>query len=374
MNNLEAINYGPHGAYGYYVFYPYNNQGAPEYGITLNDVNDSIGFGFHFRKTATISGVGFHINEYVGTPDYAMTFVTISGDATFATDSVPDVDPNTRVANHYSNAQWQDFKPTVVGSGWNWIDLATPVNVTRGDSAAFVIIPSGATVPSTSHYCKINDEQVFANPYPGTFYYYSTWYHQNDEAVAAIKYTDNTIQGIPVVWYPYETYASPEEWGVEFTLPFTATCVAGVFNLYPDPSPKNAPFKLILADANDAELASCTITDYDFVDNYSNYNIRLWWDTATDPVLQANTVYRLYLKPTSSQILNKTGVGLELETWKEGLPGGTDWKWIERPSPASGWTYQPTYYPWMSVALTNIQGGTSGTGSGGDGGSYGFIG
>jgi hypothetical protein len=375
---LDTITYGPHSSVNYYVFYPYNEKGTPGYGYILDDANDSISFGFQFGKTATISAVGLYMVEYEGDPDYAMTFAVVSGSYTTVEDSVPDVNPNTKIANHYSNSQWQDFKPTVVGSGWSWIDLATQVNVTKGEIAALTIIPSGAQVPNSTNKCRINDEGIMHNPYPGQWRFFNNWTHYNWESPAGVKYTDSSIEGFPYTYFPYEEYASPEEWGVEFQLPFSATCVGGIFNMYNVDTGYeiNAPFKLILANSSDNELASITITDYDLIEYYSNDNVRMAWDTGTDPELTANTTYRLYLKPTSSELVNKYGIGFNVESDKSVMPGGTNWKWIERSTPASGWTYQPTYYPWLSVILTDIQGGTTpgGNGSGAGNSSYGFIG
>jgi hypothetical protein len=374
---LDTITYGPHSSVEYYEFNPYNEKGIPGYGHILDDADDSIAFGFHFDRTTTVSAVGMFLVEYTGDPDYAMTFAVISGRYDWVAEAEPDVDPVTKVANHYSNAQWQPYKPTVVGSGWTWIDLATPVTVTRGEFAALTVIPSGAQVPNASNKCEINDEGIFANPFPGVFRYYGTWGQYRWVASAGIKYTDGDIRGVPYTWFPYEEYASTEEWGVEFTLPFSATCLGGIFNMYNVDSgtPYNASFKLILADSSDTELASVTMTDYDFIDNYSNRNVRLEWDTATDPTLQANTTYRFYMKPTTAEVVNKYGLGFYTESDKSSMPGGTDWKWIERDTPASGWTYQPTYYPWLSVILTDVQGAGGGGGAGGsDGGAFGFVG
>jgi len=372
---LSAITYGPHQIGTYENFYFYNETSL-QYGMILDDSNDSIGWGVQFEKTATISGVGFYAIEYIGNPDYTFAFVTISGQAGSIGDPFPNVNPTTKVAELYSNSQWQSYEPDVVGSGWNWIDLATPVNVTKGDVAALVVIPSGAVVPNSSNKVELNDESTFYSSYPLQFRFSTYWYSNNWAAPIGIKYTDNSIQGFCLTGLPYEQYVSPEEWGVEFKIPFQATCIGGIFNLYPASSPgTEAPFKLILADNSDVELASVTVPDYDLVDSYNNGNIYIQWDTSNDPILQASTSYRMYLKPTSSEPIDKKGFIIIDEASKSTLPGGTDWKWIERSTPASGWIYQPTYYPWISLILTDIQAGTSGQGSTGQtNSSYGFIG
>jgi hypothetical protein len=372
---MDTVVYGPHGRYTYSDFY-YYNETELQFGWTLNDSNDSIGFGVQFQQSGTVSGIGLYVIEYQGTPNYAMSLVTISGQAGTSGDPYPYFNHATRVHTRYSNAEWQDFNPTEVGSGWSWIDLATPVTVTKGERAALIIVPSGATVPDGSNYVEINDESTFWNANPGLWNFSTFWNHYAWEAPIAWKYADNTIQGHALVGLPWKQYNSPEEWGIEFKLPIQATCVGGVFNLYPvSPGSADAPFKLILADTSDTELASATITDIDIVGSFNNDNIHLAWDTATDPVLDANVSYRLYLKPTSSEGVDMKGFILDTESAKVGLPGGTDWKWIERSTPASGWTYKTDHYPWMSVALVDLQGEGGGGGNGGQGNSsYGFIG
>ena len=59
------------------------------------------------------------------------------------------------------------------------------------------------------------------------------------------------------------------------------------------------------------------------------------------------------------------------------MPGGTAWKMIERPTPASGWSYIAGGYPWLSLLLTDFQGRVGNGGNGGDGeggAAFGFIG
>jgi len=372
---LDGIVYGPHSNINYETNYFYDETSL-QYGYPLNDSNDSISWGFQFPKTGTVNSVGIYAVEYLGNPDYVLAFAVVSGNLLTAYDSYPNVNPTTKTIEFYSNSQWQVYEPEVVGSGWNWIDLSTPVSVTKGDIAALTIIPSGAVVPSTSNYVELNNESNYWNPYPGNWRYATGWTYLEWESPAGIKYDDNAIYGYCVISPLWEEFASPAEWGVEFKLPVQATCLGGVLNSYPVGTyPYNCPFKLILADSTDTELASITILDYDLIASYNNYTNHLAWDTSTDPVLEANTIYRLYVKPTSAEPFNKSGVELSEENAKINMIGGTDWKWIERSTPASGWTYQPTYYPHLSVILTDIQAGTGGQGSTGQtNSSYGFIG
>lgn len=374
----DYINYGPHSISNYETFYYYSATNLL-YGYPLNDANDSIAWGIAFEKSGTVSGIGFYVVEYLGAPDYVLGMVTVSGNPISAGDPYPNADPN-RTSQYptelFSNSQWEAYHPEVVGSGWVWFDLATQVTVNKGDHAAIVIMPSGSTIPNTSNYVELNDESTYWTTFPGQWRYTTYWSYSTWNNPIAIKYTDNTTQGLQLIGLPWEEFNSPEEWGLEFKLPFQATCLGATFNLYPvDTYPSNSPLKVILSDSSDGELASKTIDDYGLIDNYNNNNTTIVWDTSTDPVLDANTVYRLYLKPTSAEAIDKKGFILENEAAKGDLIGGTDWKWIERNTPASGWTYQPTYYPWISIVITDIQGGTSPSGNGGGGNaSYGFIG
>ena len=122
-------------------------------------------------------------------------------------------------------------------------------------------------------------------------------------------------------------------------------------------------------------MASVTIPDVDFVGNSDwDYAYVTWDSPSTDPTLSANTTYRLYLKPTSGTI-NTHGLEFNEESDKNSLIGGTSWKWIERSTPASGWTTHATRYPWISLYLTDLQGGGNGAPPAGSGGAaFGFIG
>lgn len=373
---LDTVTYGPHPKFSYYITY-YWEETALNYGNILDDADDSCGFQWQFQKDGTINKVGFYLVEIYGNPDYAFTFVTISGNPTAPLIGKPQLTPTTKAATHYSNSAWQNFDPEVVGSGWTWYDLATPVTVTKGDFAALVITPSGAVVPNAANKIRVNDESPFYNPAAGNFYYYTSWGSDSFEPPAGLQYSDGTIQGFCIISPKWEEYASPEEWGLEFQLPFGATCVGASFGQYPVSTyPDNSPFKVILADSSDGELASLTIDDLDILGAIAGDTVRVGWDTATDPVLDANTTYRLYLKPTSSEPINKWGFQLESETSKSSIPGGTNWKWIERPTPASGWTYLTDHYPLISLELVDLQSGTGGGGGGGtqQNSSYGFIG
>jgi hypothetical protein len=372
---LDTVTYGPHPKFNYYISY-YWESTSLAYGNILDDADDSCGMQWQFQKTGTISGIGFYLTDVQGNPDYAFTFVTISGTPTASLDPKPQLTPSTKVAEHYSNADWQNFHPDVDGVGWTWHDLNTQVNVTKGDFAAFVITPSGAVTPNASNKIRVNDESPFGNQAGGNYWYYTSWGRDDWEPPAGLKYTDGTIQGFCITSPKWEEYVSPVEWGLEFQLPVGATCVGAVFGQYPvDTYPDNSPFKVILADSSDSELASATVDDLDLFGAIDGSNIRLGWDTTTDPVLAADTSYRLYIKPTSSEPVNKWGFQLESEAAKASLPGGTNWKWIERPAPASGWTYKADHYPLISLELVDLQGGTGGSpGGGGEGGAaFGFI-
>jgi len=379
---LNTIDYGPHGrgAYNYFYFY---NETSLEYGDVLNDEDDSMGLGFQFNKTGTVSGIGLYIIEYQGNPDYAIGFTTISGTPGLSEDAKPAFNPDTHVnTTMYSNSQWQTFQPHTLSSGWNWIDLETPLNVTKGEIAALIITPSGSSIPTSTNFVEINTESTFWNSYPGQFWWSTSYWNKYSwDSPASLIYSDGEVQGFCLIGLPYRELSYPEEWGVEFELPFQATAVGGVFNFYPDSFTQDGPFKITLADSSDGELASITVLDNAYIDHYDADTIHLGWDTATDPVLSTGTTYRLYISPVTSAIIpGETGVNtfgfiMFNEATKNLLPGGSNWRWIERPAPTSGWTYKADHYPWISLSITDIVATGGGAGSGTQANSsYGFIG
>jgi hypothetical protein len=358
----DFVVYGPN--HWHYSDYFYNENGL-QFGHSLNDSDDKLAFGFQVNKTATIDEVGMYIIDIIGAcpDDYQLGVVVVSGVAG-STGTVP-------TDTLYSNSAWQDFDPLTIGSGWSWISLSTPVDATRGDFIAVMIKP-GATTPDASNYVEINDESTLWSRSPGQWRYNTSWTRYNWVSPAGIKYNDNSILGWPIVDHIWEEFSSTEEWGLEFQLPVGATCIGSVINLYN--SDYDAPFKIVLADSTDTELASLTTTtDYIGEPDGGHYSY-MSWDTSTDPILAADTVYRLYLKPTSASTIPKHGFIFNEESDKVSMPGGTDWKMIERPTPASGWTYVTGGYPWLSLLLTDFQGEGTPGGNGGDGGAFGFIG
>lgn len=360
----DGIVYGPN--HWYYANYFTNEDGGWQYGYALNDADDAVGIGFRFNKSGTISGFGMYLIDIIGDPpDYQFGVVTVSGtsggEGHYPSDTL------------YGGGAWQTFDPVVVGSGWSWININTPITATRGDQVAAVVKPT-ASAPDTSNYIEINDESTWLSGHPGSWRHYTSWSWYPWIVPAALKYTDNSITGMPAVAHHYELISSPEEWGVEFQLPVGATCLGSVISLYNVGN--DAAFKIILADSSDTELASVTIDDVDFVGNSDWDFAYVTWDSpSSDPILVSDTSYRLYLKPTSGTV-NKHGLSFNEESDKNSQIGGTDWKWIERSAPASGWTYHATRYPWISVYLTDLQGGSGngGTGGGEGGAAFGFIG
>jgi hypothetical protein len=360
----DFILWGPNHWYHANWFY---NETDLSFGYLLDDADDKIAFGFQADRTATISGVGMYIIDIIGSPptDYQLGLTTLSG-ATGTPFALP-------TDTLYSNATWQDFNPLALGSGWSWVDLATPVNVTKGDFFVVQVKP-GATTPDGSNYIEINDESTLWSQAPGIYEYTTIWNRYNWLAPAGIIYTDGTVIGWPIITPVWEEYASPAEWGVEFQLPVQATCIGLSYQLYQ--SDNDAPFKFILADSSDVELASIT-TDTDYIrESDTGSYFCLSWDTPeNDPILSPDTTYRLYLKPTSASTVHKHGfIFVDDAHRAASMPYGANWKMIERPAPASGWSYTTGGYPWISLLLTDFQGGNGGDGNGGDGGAFGFIG
>lgn len=353
MSEMGII-YGPTNFGDWYLY----NDTFFDYYHRLDDADDKIGFGMTLTEDGTFTEVGFNVIHIIGTPptDYQLGVVTIEYDDYY--------DEGLPSDNLYSNATWQNYDPVTVGSGWNWITLDTSIVATAGSKIAIVIKP-GSTVPDASNYVGIMGDNLWYGTYPQMYRYTTYWSTDNGPGQAALKYSDGRFAGYPILDLCSQTTHSPEELGLEFTLPMKATCIGAAVIHQESYYGIDTPYSLRLTDGNDTILTKDDVTYPSFYsyagDSWPVYH--KWKGVELD----ANTTYRLILKPTSLQYVMTIGFEMLTESAKEVFPGGTEWKWIYRPTPASGWVATPEKYPWMSLILTNIGGSVINN-------SYGFIG
>jgi hypothetical protein len=327
----------------------------------LDDDDDKIAYGFVPLTGGTATEAGIKINNITGNPpEYEMGVVTLEQDG-YGT-----IEPTNTL---YGGSTWQTFDPAAIGTGWHWITLSSYVTVTAGDRFALVIKP-GTVAPDSSNYVGLDYSDIYYRyPFgPEIFRYSSTsWYDDDNPGQAALKYSNGDFTGFPILDLASFTYQYPEEWGLEFNLPMKSKC-AGAAIIHQEGAfgQGDTPYEVLLTDTNDNILASDSIEADDMLgggyDSHATYH---FWEGVD---LQPGTSYRIVLKPTSVKYV--MGIGFEMieEQYKNCFPGGTDWKWIYRPAPTSGWQYFSKKYPWVSVILTNI--GESSLESN----SYGFIG
>ena len=352
---LSIITYGPTNLGQWY-----NYDSTYFYDYDLNDADDKIGFGFQSFSAGTITEVGFITDNIIGScpEDYQLGIVTLEYDPAEYT-SVP-------TSTLYGGSSWQTFNPYTYGSGWNWITLSSYVTITAGDMMALVIKP-GTVVPDSSNFVSIRDGALwYRYPWGPEKYYFSTsWNDDDGPGQAALKLLDGSFIGFPVLDLASFTLQSPEEWGLEFTLPLNTTCVGTAIIHQEEAFGTDVPYTVLLTDSNDNTLRSDVVTNSEqYGGGYDSEATRHFWEEIE---LSAGTPYRIVLKPTSAKYV--MGVGYELieEQYKDCFPGGTDWKWIYRPAPTSGWQYLSNKYPWISLILTNLGGSVVDN-------SYGFIG
>lgn len=354
MSEMGII-YGPTN-FGWWYFY---SDVYMNYAHKLDDADDKIGFGMTLTEGGTFTEVGFNTAVIFGAPpdDYQLGVVTVEYDA--------GEDEGVPSNNLYSNATWQDYDPITVGSGWNWITLDTSIVATAGSKIAIVIKP-GSTAPDGSNYFSILAENLWYGVFPQMYRYNTSWSTDQGPGPAALKYSNGRFAGYPVLDLCSQTTQSPEELGLEFTLPMKATCIGAAVIHLESAFGTDTPYSLRLTDGNDTILVKDDVSIpqiYSYAnDEWPTYH--KWGGVKLD----ANTTYRLILKPTSAQYVMTIGYEMLTESAKEVFPGGTDWKWIYRPEPASGWITTPEKYPWMSLILTDIGAGSV------TNDSYGFIG
>ena len=352
--SFPGIVYGPTNLGDWYFY----SDVYMDYYHKLDDADDKIGYGMTLTENGTITEVGFNVYNIIGNPpdDYQLGVVTVEYDA-YEDHGIPS-------DNLYSNATWQDYDPITVGSGWNWIALSTSIVATAGSKIAIVIKP-GATTPDATNYVGLQGEALWYGEFPELYKYTTSWGTSGGPGTGALKYSDGKLAGYPVLDLCSQTTQSPEELGLEFTLPIKATCIGATVIHQEEMFGSDTPYSLRLTDSNDVILEQDIVT---IPQTYSwgndNWPVYHKWGGVD---LEANTIYRLILKPTSAQYVMTIGFKMVQESDKQVFPGGTDWKWIYRPEPASGWVTTPEKYPWMGLILTNIGGSVISN-------SYGFIG
>ncbi len=325
----------------------------------LDDSNDAIAGIFNLPKDGTITKIGFYVNAVTGSPPTYKVGLT-----TIGTDGVP-------AQSAYGGSSIDDYTPST--TGWKWVTLGTPATANAGEFACVHIFP-GASAPNGSNCIAINNTELFYYVTPWYRQYSTSWNYGGGAIPMAIQYDDGTIVGFPVINTAAENVSSattPDEVGCIFTLPIDMT-VTG-FKFWSSGLLGTGTFEFNLYDSGNNALGTVTLNTATII-GAGYYLAELFFGTPVD--LVAGETYRLTMKGTSANAGYLDGWQFNSATDRQTITYPESGRWYKTERTDSGaWTDSDDSVMHMGLIVTDIVGGTSGSGAGPGGEAYlGFIG
>lgn len=178
------------------------------------------------------------------------------------------------------------------------------------------------------------------NAYPYNDLFTTSWTKQNNYAIIAIKYADGSY---PVILgaYPIQQYnalslsssTTPDEIGILFNYPFKTRIGGFGFR-----GTLSANTDVVLYDASGAALKTRSLdSDLDATGTpaFRHYTALFSGDQDID----ANTNYRLVLKPTTTTAISLYEIQIASSSLMTALPGGSGWQRTDR---TDGGTFSET--------------------------------
>lgn len=325
-----------------------NTKSAALSAFYLDDASKKHGNVWIVPRSGTVTDVGFFVALTRGTPpSYNVGVVTLdsSGNPT---------------ATPYGGSAITSWTPG--GTGWTWVTLSTPATATAGDIAAAIVYP-GSTAPTTNNYIAAVDDGI-APPGNGRYYTFSSWVTTILSTAMALRYDDGSIHGYALssttCYVDLRQNTAPDEAGCLFTLPVAMTCYGGRLLVDGFGWGTGATFDAVLYDSGDNVIASCAVTDKDFVSG--SVYVNFFWPAV---VLAANTTYRLILRANTgaSGDIYLSKYSMESAAAMAMWPCGDTWQYTSR-TDAGAWTDDPlSICPmglWISAAEFTSQYGFSG--------------
>jgi len=321
----------------------------------LDAANEAWGGVFAAPKSGTISKVLWRTGTVTTGSTMVIRLETVSastglptgtlwGEGTEATQVVADTDDNINFA-------------TALGTG---------AVVAAGDVLAAFVSQPGSSYGSLSVQ-HLYDEQNMSFPYSVTRISDAWARSATGLGIAgALEYSDGSYAHIPG-WWPvgacsnisFNSGSAADEIGNKFRLPFKARC-CGVLNM----ADMDAAGDLVLYDASDTVLASVSVGAVYRASASANRAYQMFSSPVT---LDANTWYRLVLKPTSASNVSVGYMTGFSEAAMAALPDGTNCIKTAR-ADAGAWTDTATIRCQLGVLIDQLD-----DGAGGSGGSHPII-
>ena len=325
-------------------------------GFSLNDADNAAAWCFCVPKDGTVTDLGFYVTGITGTaPAYNVALVTQDSSGR----------PTTTA---YGGGTNPTYTPAG-GAGWKWVAMTSNATVAAGDFVALHIYPTGSA-PNGSNFMAVVATAAITN-HAETLQWSVAWTVAAGQPPMAIRYSDGSVFGLAIssntTYVQIRQNTTPDEVGCKFTVPAQMTCYGARFNAAGGLWGTAATADVILYDGSNNALASCSISDKDYVTGSNTVNV--FWDGVT---LSANTTYRVVVRPgvgTNGDIYF-TKYALESTAAKGFFPDGANWQYTSR-TDAGAWSDTSTDVPFMALWISDI---TFIQGSGSGGAEWGFVG
>jgi len=336
---------------------------TPAFGNILLDASaEKAAFIIQVPKTGTLQRFEFLTGTAVQTPANGLKC------------SFQDVD----LATGDPDGTIDQFRPSVSSGTDVWVvpgvitsdgtDSGTKRSVTRGERLACVVEFQSFLAGDSINIRVVNlDANVFMGnpPYPDQFT--AAWSKLSEGLVMALRYDDGTYETILGACYPFEQIGSDafnidsgggDEIGLAFS--FESPVRVGGYYMRAD---LDAVADLVLYDKDGVTALDTMSLDPDVRTTAgSQYHIVR---SPTDRLLDANDVYRVILKPTTTTNVNLSNFSTNGADLLNTMEGGSKWYYTLRVNNGT-WADSLSQRPFMGIIVTGIDHDISG-GSGGPG-------
>lgn len=344
-----------------------NNDALGLTSVTLNASGDRCAFVVTCPKSGTLDKFEFRTGAVANNPDNGIRL------------SFQALDTSTGMPNG-TQSQYRDITGTLSANAWqvpglmtsDGTDTGTKRTVTAGeqigcvvDFVSFVASDTFTVAPlSLSVGSYVNGLNYVADASNGT-YTKSTAAFPN----LALKYDDGTYAAFPLFMGPvltatntaFSSSSTPDEIGVVFQVPISCRVVGAWARVDP-----NADLAFVLYDNSGIDVRTVTI-DSDLSRSGHTANVAHFSSSYT---LSANTNYRLIVKPTTTSNINFSNYTLPGSGYGTSHPMGATWVYTSR---VNGGAFTDDNTKCCQMGLI-VDGYDTGSGGGGTGGSYTFIG
>lgn len=323
----------------------------------MNASGDKMAFVIQCPKAGTLDKCLVWLQNVANNPDNGIRI------------SFQTVDTSTGLPNG-TQSQYRDITGTIVG-GWqtpglmtsNGTDGGTKRTVSAGELLGIVIdfvtfVASDSIAPGyLSTLVGYRSGMYVCDGSSGTYSKLLTMV-----PIFALLYDDGTYGVFPAgggwpaipTQNTFNSGSTPDEYALRFKLPYKARTL-GIYQV----QEFDNVCDMVLYDASSNVLDTISV-DPDIRNNANGGYFCQYWP-AGPYTFEANTVYRISMKPTSTSNVIRHGWQLPTSGALAGMPAGVEW-YLSTRTNAGAWTDDQTQVPWLGLLVNGLEFTSSGSG------------